>query len=200
MPLSLLVQKLKSRVPTDSSLFLPEFTTTNSRSKHALYSMWCEMCSPYYNYMMLACGFPAIDVQGEKSDYEMILEKWLLLKNHFVKEFDFMERVGFVIKNIVDNFDDSIFWNKMFMFERCGSGSDICLQGWWTDLYKKIPSVRYPGNFSTHVSKVPYKQLNTGKNYEMRNGLFFSTMKGDFLEPQFAFLVQEKSPEPISSV
>jgi hypothetical protein len=198
MPLSLLIQKLKDRVPTDTDTFLPQFSTTTARSRHAGHAMFCDMCSPYYNYCMYLCGIPVIDVKGDKEDYETIYANWDKLTNLFIDmnpavDFLFMNRVRNLLKNIKDNLNQSPeFWNDIFRLEECGSGSDVEVRGWWTQLYREMPSLAFPDNFSTHIAKVPYKQLNTNKNYEMQDGLFFSKMEDEFLVPNFGFVVHEK--------
>jgi hypothetical protein len=42
---------------------------------------------------------------------------------------------------------------------------------------------------------VKYKQLNTNKDYEMKQGLFASKKEGGFLVPDFAHIIYEKGPE-----
>jgi len=191
---------LREYVPTDIELFLPEFSTTTGRSAHAMLASFCDMCSPYYNYSMLACGFPAIDIRGEDIDYQKILDNWGKLRKLFVNERAYMDRVALLLQSIINNKTDAEFWRNMFSLEHCGSGSQVEVRGWWTDLYfENKPSLAYPGNFSPHVAKVPYKSLHFKpvKDLEMQEGLFFSQMNGDFLEPEFGFIVQEKiEPEP----
>lgn len=63
------------------------------------------------------------------------------------------------------------------------------VRGGWN---KEIPDTPYPTNYPTHMAKVPYHQIKTNKDYEMQDGLFFSKMEGDFLVPDFGFVVQEK--------
>jgi len=199
MPLSLLVDLLKEKVPTDSGLFMPKFTTTHLRGKHAMRAVFCDMCSPYYNYMMLLCDFPAIDVRGQQSDYEKIASHWEQLTELFPAVSEYMNRVGKVIDRIIENLTKVNYWRGMFRLENCGSGHQVKVRGWWTDLYLEVPRTAYPENFSTHVAKVPYTSLNFDppKDFEMQDGLFYSKMNGDFLEPQFGFIINEKKKEPV---
>jgi hypothetical protein len=76
MPLASLIDVLKDTVPTDINLFLPKFSTTTDRSQHAYYSAFCDICSPYYNYGMLLCSIPLIDIRGDKEDWQELANKW----------------------------------------------------------------------------------------------------------------------------
>jgi len=198
MPLSLLAEALKKRVPTDSKLFLPEFSTTTARSRHSFRAVFCDMCSPYYNYSMMSCGFPAIDVQGEAADYEKVHENYVKLVKLFPTEREYMSKVAKQLKEIITKRNNSAFWKGIFNLERCGSGGQVLLSGWWTNLYKETPKVRYPENYSAHIAKVPYKNLDSNREFEMQDGLFFSRMNGDFLEPNFGFIVHEKKKPVIT--
>ena len=59
------------------------------------------------------------------------------------------------------------------------------------DLYEMIVKA-YPENYTPAVSIVAYKQLDTDKDYEMHEGLFFSKKEGDILVPDFGCVVMEK--------
>jgi len=194
MPLDVLVGSLKDYVPTDTEHFLPEFSTSTERSQHAFNAAFCDICSPYYNYMMLLCGFPYIDVRGTKEDYATIAAHWKALSG-LIGTNVWTEKVQQVLNEIVAHLDSPEFWKKMFYLERCGSGSDVEAYGWITNLYREQPRTRYPSNFSPHVSIVKYKQLDTGKDYEMRVGLFCSRMEGDFLVPDYGYVIHEKTEQ-----
>lgn len=192
MPLSLLIEQLASRVPTDIDLFLPQFTTSTSRSRHAMYAAFADMCSPYYNYFMYCCDLPVIDVRGEKHDYEFIYYQWMVLCQLFGNHTQYMNKVAALLNNILTNFENVDFWKKIFRLDRCGSGSQVEVGGWWKDFFFTQPSVAYPENYSPHIAKVSYKQLNTQTEYIMYDGLFYSNMDGDFLVPNFGSVVYEK--------
>lgn len=195
MPLDELVEALKSYVPTDMTPFMPEFSTLTDRGRHAQYAAFCDMCSPYYDYGMLLCGFPAIEVRGTVADWELMLESWKSLKDKFQSFASYFVKVQTAISNIIANQTNPEFWKGMFSLQKCGSGSQVLVDGWINDLYLETPPVRYPKNYSSNVSVVKYKQLNTQKNYEMNEGLFFSRMNGDILVPEYGSVVLEKVEE-----
>jgi hypothetical protein len=65
------------------------------------------------------------------------------------------------------------------------------VSGWFKDLFRIEPEVLYPENYSPHVSTIKYKQLDTGKNYEMSVGVFGSAHEGDLMVPEFSYVVHE---------
>ncbi len=192
MPLSTLIEALKDYVPTDTDQFLPEFTTSTLRSKHAFRAAFCDMCSPYYNYSMMLCGFPVIDVRGTEEDYNLMTEKWRGLSKLFNNHTKWFTEVQEILDNCFLKMNDASWWREMFILEKCGSGGDVDISGWFTKLFLEQPRPRYPENFSSCVSIVDYKQLETDKNYRMQDGLFISKMEGDFLVPDFGFVVHER--------
>lgn len=196
MPVGDMVELLKRKVPTDTSLFLPRFSTSNPRSIHAANLAFCDMCSPYYDYCMLCCGIPGINVEGTMDDYVLIKEKWNELGKIFDGQDEYFSRVKNTLNRILDNFISSEFWMDMFRLERCGSGSDVELEGWISTFFKEIPCVGYIRNYTSGVSLMEYTNLSTEKKYKMQEGLFFSRMEGDFLVPQFGFTVHEVLDQP----
>jgi hypothetical protein len=59
---------------------------------------------------------------------------------------------------------------------------------WDNKLQKNIEVAE---NFSSHVSNIKYKQLDTKKDYEMSVGLFSSVLKENCMEPSFSFMVYD---------
>lgn len=192
MPLSVLVEKLKDHVPTDTNLFMPEFTTSNPRSHHAFRAAFCDMCSPYYSYSMCMCGFPCIDVRGTDEDWNLMLENWSEISKFFNNHKKWFGIVYSVLENCLLGTNDSSWWRQMFELKSCGSGHDVIVGGWLKQLFQKQPDLAYPNNFSSCISIVDYKQLDFNKNYSMMDGLFSSRMNDDCLVPEFGFMVFEK--------
>ena len=73
----------------------------------------------------------------------------------------------------------------MFSLERCGSGSQVMVSGWITQLYIEQPRIPYPENFISCVSKIDYKCYNDGSDYRLYAGLFVSKIENDYLVPEF---------------
>ena len=190
MPLESLMAKLKEKVPSNVEAFLPEFSTSTKRSIMARYAAFCDMVSPYYEYAMFLCGFPAINVLGDASDWIKLKSSWHNVGKLFKKHQNYVNKVDNILEQICDSLSNVSFWKKMFVLEKCGSGHQYETYGWLTDLFKD--EVRYPEIYPSHISIVSYKQLDTNKNYEMKQGLISSKKEGAFLIPDFAYIVYEK--------
>jgi hypothetical protein len=100
-----------------------------------------------------------------------------------------------LLGRICGSLGDVDFWKDMFSLERCGSGSQYIVLGWINDVYLKTPKLKFVENYSSHISIVKYKQLNTNKDYEMKQGLISSKKEGNFLVPDFAHIIYEKREE-----
>ncbi len=190
MPLSSLSDALKDRVPTDTDVFFPKFSTRTPRSFHAFQAAFCDMCSPYYNYGMLLCNIPMIDVRGTLDDWKILLDKWIKLVG-LIGESDWTNRVGNILTTIVLENNNGAFWKAIFSVQRCGSGHQTQVSGWFANLFQEQPKVRYAENYSPHIAMVKYKQLNFNQNFEMYVGLFGSSLEGEFMVPDFSFVVNE---------
>lgn len=192
MPVVDLFNMLKRHIPTNTDDFLPEFSTSGIRSRHAFYTSFCDICSPFYEYWTYACGIPLIDVQGTSEDYLLMSEKWNNLSKLFTNHADYMSKVQKVLDDCFANLSNVSWWKEMFKLEKCGSGSQVEIFGWITDLFLTTPELRYSKNFSSCVSSFDYNNLNNDKKYKMQDGLFFSRKEEDFLVPNFGFTVHEK--------
>lgn len=201
LPLDLLMENLKKHVPVDIDLFLPEFSTTDQFSRLAQMAAFAETCTPYYSYMTFACGFPAVRIEGSDDDYER-------LQKHAHRLYDEFARIDAPLTSWLGNTlipwieaivtaranRDAAFFSKIIRVTRCGSGSQIEVDGWWTNIYRK-PS-RYgrvkPENLPTHIARVPWVNIETGRRFTLNCGLFYSTQDTEgFLTPKFGWVQNE---------
>lgn len=166
-------------------------TTTTDNSLYAFYAAFYDVCSPYYNYAMMACGIPSIEVWGTDEDWHLLASKWHDLQPLFAAHQEWFDKVGDILDKCHENLDYTAWWKSIFNLEKCGSGSDVEVQGWYSELFFKQPKLRYPRNFSTCVE---YEQLDTGKEYVMHHGLFYSHQEGANMIPDFGFTIHEKVP------
>jgi hypothetical protein len=201
MPLNHLVAALRNYVPTDTNQFIPQFSTTSNSSTHAMYAVFCDMCSPYYNYMMLSCNFPHIAVQGSPDDWNKMAHMWLELAELFKKAGGkWFGRVLEIFDNCAANLSDANWWREMFRVEKCGSGGETEIFGWFSEMFRNAPKhTRYAGNFPTTVAAVDYTNGDVGKDYRMQDGLFYSYQEGEVMVPDFGYTIHEKlkvDPEP----
>ena len=187
MPLDRLAAELRRLMPTDAEVFLPEFSTTTERTRMAFRASLCDAASPYYNYSMLMCGFPSVNVLGTADDWELMMLNFHDLPPEFEKASSkwylaVLKLLCYLAEPAV--LADPKTWKDMFKLERCGSGSQVEVDGWIRDLFLKRPSPGYIQNYPTHAACVRYKQLDTKKDYAMYHGLFGSTLEGDIIQGQ----------------
>ncbi len=193
MPIGELIASLKKLVPENVDEFLPKFSISTERSIHACNATFCDLVSPYYNYCMMMCGIPLIDVRGTLDDWNVLYAAWTNLAKFFPDEQVYFAKVETTIENCINHINDQSWWLNIFSLERCGSGSDVEVCGWFTNLFKEVPSLRYISNYPTGISKVNYKQLNTNIDYEMQNGLFFSMLENDLMVPDFGNIISTRT-------
>ena len=195
IPLDILTTAIRKKAPTDTDSFFPPFNFTPN-SQHAFLSAFCDTCSPYYNYDMLLCGFPIIDVKSTLDDWKLLIHYWSKLKL-LIQHPSWTSSIDNTLNQIPTNLHNKSFWTEMFKLKRCGSGHQTELSGWITTLFITQPDVTYIENFSSHISTVKYKQLDTNKHYEMSTGLFTSTLINDCMEPSFSYIVHDTTKESI---
>lgn len=196
MPLDKLVDLLKTEVPIDTSTFFPNFEFTKN-SQFAFLATFCDICSPYYDYSMMLCGFPFIKVKGTIDDWKLLKDHWVNLKN-IIKNADMTKldkiaiwetNIDNTLNNILSNFDDKNFWEKIFSLKKCGSGHQTEASGWLTELFVDQPKLKYVKNYSSHISVVKYNNIDTQQHYEMTVGLFNSKQEDEFMEPNFSSII-----------
>jgi len=104
---------------------------------------------------------------------------------------DYLVGVAVRIAEIAEGTAD---FSNMFSLERCGSGSQVEVSGWIRDFFIEQPSVPYPENFVSCISKIDYKNYNEGgKEYRLYAGLFTSEIENGYLVPAFNTQYFEKS-------
>jgi hypothetical protein len=105
-------------------------------------------------------------------------------------------RLGEVCKSI----GQADFWKKMFILDKCGSGHQYEVSGWFNELFLQEPDLKFPENYPSHISLVKYKQLDTQKNYEMKQGLMSCARQDRMLIPDFGHIIYEKKDAQTNQV
>jgi len=194
MPLDELVYLLLKEIPTDTLAFFPEFEFTKN-SKLAFQAAFSDMCSPYYDYSMLCCGFPFIKVKGSIDDWKLLNEHWINLKSilksasmiiNIDKVVEWETKITHILSLILSNFNNTAFWQSIFSVKKCGSGHQTVVSGWFADFFVVTPLVKYAENYSSHISNIKYNVIGTNKHFEMNVGLFNSVQTDEFMEPSFS--------------
>jgi len=190
IPMDKIVLSLKNNIPylneEHENTFFPTFSTSTTESIHACQVAFADIASPYYDYSMYMCGIPYVDVRGTKDDYCMIMQKLLELGPLLTEcgSVWYNSLVGFVL-SLLNNFESKVFWSEIFSLERCGSGGQVEVTGWWSKIYRKQPSIRYTYNFDLQLASIDYKNLSTGLNYKVYSGLIASHVENELLVPTF---------------
>jgi hypothetical protein len=188
LPLPTLMECLRPNIPLKIDLFLPEFTTTNNRSRLAKYASFADLVSPFYNYMTFMCGIPFIELKGTVNDWNLVKENWIEIGKSIKMFPEYFFKVSKILENIPDG--DVDFWQNIFYIKECGSGGQTEAFGWFTDFFRKTPDfIRFTENFSSHVSKVCYKNLETNNKYELFSGIFGSVIDNDCMIPEFGTIL-----------
>lgn len=198
------VQKLRELVPTDCvDDFLPEFSTTDERGRVALAASFCDAVSPYYNYMMLACGIPKFRIEGTEADWVKMFDSFTNVA-HLLKKVDdgYVLEVQDILAKIIRSVSGKMteaeskeFWNDMFWTERCGSGSQTTLHGWVTKLFMKKPDLATLENWPSQKAIVEYtclEQDGSHSKYAACFGLFSSDLVDGVLVPKFGNVVEAR--------
>ncbi|EDR07352.1 uncharacterized protein LACBIDRAFT_327783 [Laccaria bicolor S238N-H82] len=114
---------------------LPQFTTTPTDTVVFSVLMMATM-KTYFTYrFMFGCGLPRVTLEGEKSDWEIILERLERLKEYGLQTIAWYHLLKPVISNFVRAFEDPKgaenldFWNRICSSKHRGSGASY-LAGW----------------------------------------------------------------------
>ena len=203
--LELLINELKQEVPSDVDSFFPAFSTTTMRCETARRAAFADMASPYYDYFMLCCGFPAIDIRGERQDWELLAERWRKLTAMFevggAKVQKWFARVQGILDDCVSRLTSADWWKTMYQSEQCGSGGETKISGWFAEIFYEKCDFTKVGNFPPCVATVDYTRINLHdpdcvQKFRMKHGLFFSREEDDLLVPDFGFVLFNQLDEP----
>ena len=197
---------LKTKVPVDSDKFLPKFSTSTDTSNAATLAAFLETCSPYYSYGMLACGHPAIKIDGTFEDWALYLERTFTLieifktaNNDGIANY-LNDNVLPIIDKIMLMYDkpDVQWLSNIFSHTRCGSGSQYFIDGWFTNMFMVKPQQPEVSDYSTHITKVPYFTLPSNTEWNMCFMLSHSNLDDDgFMIPDFSQIQIKKLKTPI---
>jgi len=191
IPVDLLLEKTFEHIPSElkKNFITLKFSTNTKYSDLAFAASFLESASPFYNYMMYACGFNKIKVLGTITDYNIImntiLELKVVFKNTSIDQY--LDTTYKLMNNIVNNFENKEFWKNIFYVESCGSGSQQIVKGWFHKLFADFSGYKMLKSFPKHISVIKYKNITTDMNYEMQVGMFSSVVEDGFLVTDFEF-------------
>jgi len=183
--------------PDDIHRLLPNFSTASKVSRMAQAVALMSTTSPYYDYSMMMCGFPAVEVRGTDEDWALLMESWGYVKDVLSRNGDnaeWLSRAGDVLSNVCQNFNNLDTWKNLFASEKCGSGSDVTLDGWIVKLAFQVGKYHHPINtMPTAVANADFEYLPTGKHYRIFAGVLGSNTKDGVAEPVYGCLLANKA-------
>ena len=192
LPVDLVIEQLIELIPTDINKLFPEFSTTDTAYQLSISVSLCDTVSPYYNYSMYACGIPKVDIKGTQADWDNLYNSALSLFSLLDDTSNYCTTLLDRLKSLTDiNIrEHPNTWKNIFKFERCGSGSQVEVEGWIREFYRDIKSPGYISNFPSGISVVKYLNISTNINYELYTGLFNSMMESDYLIPKYGHYIE----------
>ncbi len=215
LPMEAIIAELQNKIPTNTRVFLPEFSTSTKQSKLAQQITFADAVSPYFNYSMYLCGLPSVTVTGNHDDWKklrsLVVDLAVLLTKHEVPS-NYLIKVESIIEKVAGSFSDlsslgfleaakieascASWWRSIFSLEKCGSGHQVEVEGWISEFFINQPNPRYILNYSEHISLVNYKIVPAGGKFRMYSGLFSSKLSEDnVLVPDFSYIqCQIKNP------
>lgn len=186
------VSELKKKVPTDVDTFIPNFSTDSIVSNMSMHIAFCDMVSPFYNYMTLMCGIPSVTIGGTDDDWATLLQNLSKIRSLFgMKLNNYLNNVTKTVTDMIlaAKSDNGDHFQRMIRMEICGSGSDQEINGWILNFINHPDRTRRPGssimqkNVHMHSSKMEYKNLDTERTFELYSGIYYSTSKEQILFP-----------------
>lgn len=199
--LGLIEDELRRLVPMDMDQFLPEFSTITPQARYAMLAAFCESASHYYSYSTFMCGIPEIKIEGTTDDWALLKARAIEVSNTFsgvglhALVGSWLDRVCGATDNILAALDtgrpDTL--QNIFTQSRVGSGSQLKIDGWFADFYRKtMRGVQLEG-FPNTWAKVPYENLETGRKFVGIHGCLLSRRDEDgFVSGDYGEIIVEK--------
>ena len=201
-----LLEKLKDYIPTNVDLFLPIFSTDTEAYKVASAAAFAGGLTMYYNYFTYLCGIPEIKIVGTIMD-------WTTIKNNLSTICTIFDEKGIKahenkslskwssdISHIIDMIcnglkgeDITEFMKDMVRIKNIGSGSEMIINGWISNIYCSECDLKKLENFSLCLGILPYKELSSGIEYVAVHGLFSTKRDYEgFTYPIYDYFIFEK--------
>lgn len=197
------------------NLFVQSFSTTTSTEKAAFEIALLDAMSGYFEYeVSTACGFPEINIEGTKEDWQKIKANLNGFKGYGIDEW--INALHPIILQFIDANDkkiDKSFWSNIF--KRKDESGGPYITGWIIKFFPYINDgnqtmVKNPfitsepekfreglqtNQFNNGLSKVSFVWKYMGKDYEMEFLAGFIGIKQDkktlTLRPEIGWVVRE---------
>lgn len=202
--LAAIVDRLRTLIPVDVDTFIPTLSTETPESKMAMYAALCDGVRGFYSYSTFMCGIRRIRVTGNYDDWSGLIARTMAIASMFLsvglaKEVEYMIRIGDLLEKILGSFEHGNveFWKGIFTAKNVGSGGQLDIDGWITELFFKKPSVMRLENFLAAYSVVPYTNLETKRQFRGVYGAFeLLTTEDGYLKNGYASMIFEEVDKP----
>jgi hypothetical protein len=165
--------------PALRAWILPDFTTTTTNDTIVCSIIMMATMDKYFSYKMcLACGIPRVTLEGEKADWEKILNRLEKLKEYGLQTIAWYHLLLPVISRFVRAFnapdaeENLDFWGRVAHYHSGGSGP-AWLAGWITAFCVFDEDGKWMGNPFKDVC--PFSDLFS---YNLRLSIFRSRVCG----------------------
>lgn len=170
LPISVLSEVLVNKVLFNSQLIFKNFSTETPIITQTIQAIFCDMASPYYNYMMYCCGIPSIQLLGTSEDWEKLLQGF----NELVQQFNtpalqaYFNKAQPILTQFINASQGQVdidFWKNIFTQKNVGSGGDLTINGWIVQLFITQHDFTKITHFTSTHGVVKYKQLHTSEEF-----------------------------------
>jgi hypothetical protein len=201
------INQLKTLVPVDIEIFLPKLSTETPSSTIACYAAFCDAGQHYYSYTTFMCGIPEVEVLGAPEDWITLSKSCAQISDMFtsINKTDvvfYLNELALLFKQIAETITEGsnlqsniLHWKFIFTQQNVGSGGQLDINGWITKLYfnRKAP-IRIDGILNSTIAVIPYKNLETKKEYVSVHGAFNQVLTPNrFLSSEFSSIVYQKT-------
>lgn len=185
-----LLNAVRDLVPQDIDTFVPKFSTTTASSKSSIIASFVDMIEPYYGISIFTCGIRAVNILGEREDWEKLLRLWqqvtpLLHPEHA----EFYDNSTTVIVRMLAHMnehpsaDDISFWKDIYRSEIC----DPKAYGWSKDLLNNRAGI------SEHFARIKFK--HNGCDIIQMHGMMTASLRDGVVTPEFGFHRLQSTPK-----
>lgn len=215
-PINQFTAALRDLIPTAGAvdLFCPKFASATPMGRVAGQAAFCDAMQVYYEYGVFLCGIPRVRVEGSLNDWDLVRRHTdLIIEALDLIDDDWKERLQTATHGVVGALqnpeaeESREFWNKMLWAPRCGSGGDVEVHGWYSNLFETQPDgIRKPSNFPAAISVVPYTDMTQGEDLTGYWGVFQSRFdedsegNGDWLIPEFSVVIESRDEDYLAQL
>lgn len=166
-----------------------QFESNEKNAHQAILMTFAQMATPYFNYITTMCGIQHIEIDSHENDWILLYHQVKQLKTYIKHVDKYFDKVLNIIASIIyhcfDRHIDGIavtsnksdFFNDIFHYGKnthCMSGHDSKIVSGWISKFYMSNNDKDLFRYEKHLNYVPYKNLETGRNFCYVTGLTYS--------------------------